>query len=246
MILLLAGTSEARRLAKALADARIPASASLAGATKEPAPLPLPTRIGGFGGDAGFAAYLDAHPIAAVIDATHPFAAHITARTHAICTARNLPHLRLERPSWTPGSGDRWTYVADEAEAAALIPETATVFLATGRQSLPAWASLRARATYLRVIDPPAEPLPLPGAYVAARPPFTRAAEAALFERLAITHLVVKDAGGPDSRLKLDAARDLGIEVLILRRPGPPEGLHVVETVDEALAWAVALSFSSA
>ena len=246
MILLLAGTSEARCLASALADRRIPATASLAGATREPASLALPTRIGGFGGAEGFAAYLDANRITAVIDATHPFAARITARTHAICSTRGLPLLRLERPAWTPGPGDRWTHVADESEAARLIPETATVFLATGRQSLPAWTALRARATYLRVIDPPAEPFPLPGAYVAARPPFDSKAEADLFRRLAVTHLVVKDAGGADSRPKLDAARDLGLRVLILRRPPSPQGLRTVRTVDEALAWAVALSFSSA
>ncbi|EYD76739.1 Cobalt-precorrin-6x reductase [Rubellimicrobium mesophilum DSM 19309] len=246
MILLLAGTAEARHLAQRLTDNRIPAIASLAGATREPAPLPLPTRIGGFGGTEGFTSYLDTNPITAVIDATHPFAARITARTHAICTERGLPHLRLERPAWTPGPGDRWIHVADEAEATRLIPENATVFLATGRQSLPAWADLRAQATYLRVIDPPTETFPLPGAYVVARPPFDRVAEADLFHRLAVTHLVVKDAGGADSRPKLDAARDLGIEVLILRRPEPPEGLPTLRTVDEALAWAVALSFSSA
>jgi precorrin-6A/cobalt-precorrin-6A reductase len=245
VILLLAGTAEARRLAVLLAERGIPALASLAGATKEPAPLPLPTRIGGFGGDEGFRAFLDAHPTTAVIDATHPFAARITARTHAICSARSVPLLRLDRPAWTPALGDRWTYVTCEAEAAALIPPDATVFLATGRQSLPAWASLRARRTYLRVIDSPTEPFPLPGAYVTARPPFDRAAEADLFRRLAVTHLVVKDAGGPDSRPKLDAARDLGLEVLILKRPDPPEGLPIVRSVEEALAWAVALSFSS-
>jgi len=246
VILLLAGTAEARRLAVLLADRRIPAIASLAGATREPAPLPLPTRIGGFGGAEGFRAFLDAHPVPAVIDASHPFAARITARTHAVCAARALPLLRLERPAWTPEPGDRWTHVADEAEASRLIPPDATVFLATGRQSLPAWANLQARAAYLRVIDPATEPFPLPGAYVTARPPFDVPAEAALFKRLAITHLVVKDAGGPDSRPKLDAARDLGLDVLILRRPDPPEGLRVVLTVEEALAWAVALSFSSA
>jgi precorrin-6A/cobalt-precorrin-6A reductase len=246
MILLLAGTAEARLLAVHLADREIPAMASLAGATREPVAFPLPTRIGGFGGTEGFTAFLNSHPLTSVIDATHPFAAHITARTHAICTVRGLPLLRLERPAWRPGPGDRWTFVADESEAAALVPAEATVFLATGRQSLPAWTELRARQTFLRVIDPPTEPFPLPGAYVTARPPFDRAAEAALFARLGITHLVVKDAGGPDSRPKLDAARDLGIDVLVLPRPEPPQGLQTVRSVDEALAWAVALSFSPA
>lgn len=246
MILLLAGTAEARRLAGALRAAGVPAMASLSGATREPATLPIPTRRGGFGGDAGFEAFLDAHPVRAVVDATHPFAARVTARTHRACAARALPLLRLERPGWTPGPGDRWTFVADEAEAASLIPQDATVFLATGRQSLPAWSALRARRVHLRAIDAPSEPFPFPGGVVLARPPFDAAAEAATFRRLGVTHLVVKDSGGAEGRAKLDAARGLGLEVLLLRRPPPPPGLVAVETVEQALAWAVAPSFSLA
>jgi precorrin-6A/cobalt-precorrin-6A reductase len=236
-LLLLAGTSDARRLAVALAERCTLALASLAGATREPVALPLPTRHGGFGGAEGFEAFLEAERIAAVVDATHPFAARITKRTHAVCTARGLPLLRLERPGWTPGRGDRWTFVADEAEAARLIPEDATVFLATGRQSLPAWTGLRACAVHLRVIDPPTEPFPFAGSFVVARPLFDRNADADLFRRLGITHLVVKDSGAPEARTKLDAARDLGIEVVVLRRPARPMGLAVVPTVADALAW---------
>lgn len=245
-LLLLAGTSDARRLASALAERGISAIASLAGATREPVPLPLPTRRGGFGGAEGFSAFLGAEGIRAVIDATHPFAARITARTHAVCTGRGLPLLLLERPGWTPDPGDRWTFVSDEAEARRFIPERATVFLATGRQSLPSWEGLRARRIFLRVIDPPAEPFPFPGDFVVARPPFDRDSESALFRRLGVTHLVVKDSGAADARTKLDAARDLGLQVLILRRPPSPQGLTKVGTVEEALAWAVALSFSPA
>lgn len=244
-LLLLAGTSDARRLALALAERGIPAVASLAGATREPVALPLPTRHGGFGGAEGFAAFLEAERISAVVDATHPFAARITERTHAVCGSRGLPLLRVERPGWTPGPGDRWTFVADEAEATRLIPEDASVFLATGRQSLPAWADLRARAVHLRIIDPPAEPFPFPGGFVVARPPFDRGAEAGLFRRLGITHLVVKDSGAAEGRSKLNAARDLGIEVLVLRRPPRPKDLVVVPTVEDALAWVSELPFRS-
>lgn len=245
MILLLAGTSDARRLAAALAERGIPAVASLAGATREPVALLLPTRHGGFGGAEGFAAFLDAERISAVVDGTHPFAARITERTHAVCAARGLPLLRLERPGWAPEGSDRWTFSADEAEAARLIPSDATVFLATGRQSLPAWAGLRARSVHLRVIDPPVEPFPFAGSFVVARPPFDRASEADLFKRLEVTHLVVKDSGAPEARTKLDAARDLGIEVIVLRRPPRPEGLASAPTVEDALAWVQALPFRS-
>lgn len=245
-ILLLAGTSEARRLAAELAASEILVMASLAGATRDPAPFPLPTRHGGFGGAEGFVAFLELHGIGGVIDATHPFAARITARTHAICAARNLPLLRLERLGWTQAPGDRWTFVADEQEARRQIPPDAAVFLATGRQSLSAWRDLDARAVHLRVIDPPTERFPFPGGFVVARPPFDLAAEAALFARLGITHLVVKDSGAAEARAKLGAARELGLEVLILRRPPAPLDLATVTTVEEALAWAVALSFQAA
>ena len=79
-----------------------------------------------------------------------------------------------------------------------------------------------------------------------ARPPFDRAAEGALFARLGVSHLVVKDSGSAEARAKLDAARDLGIEVIVLHRPPAPPGLTIVTTVEEAVAWAVALSFSPA
>ena len=245
-LLLLAGTSDARRLAEGLAALGVPTLASLAGAVREPRRLPVPTRVGGFGGPEGFLRALDEEAIGAVIDATHPFAARITARTQALCLGRGLPHLRLERPGWTAGPDDLWTFVANEAEAVRLIPEHAVVFLATGRQSLPAWAGLRVRAAHLRVIDPPSEPFPLPGSFVLARLPFDRASEADTFRGLGVTHLVVKDSGAADARAKLDAARDLGLPVLLLRRPRRPKGMATVSTVEEALAWARQLSLRSA
>ena len=245
-LLLLAGTSDARRLARGVADRGVPTLASLAGVTREPVALPVPTRRGGFGGPQGFRDVLGAEGISAVINATHPFAARITARTHKICAALGLPHLRLERSGWQPGPGDRWTYVSDEDEAKALIPEGSVVFLATGRQSLPAWEGLRAARVHLRVIDPPDGPFPFPGGFVVARSPFDTLAEVETFSRLGVTHLVVKDSGAADGRAKLDAARELGLSVLMLRRPPPPEGLRTVETVAEALAWVEELPFRSA
>lgn len=245
-LLLLAGTSDARRLAERLASAGIPALASLAGAVRQPLRLAVPTRIGGFGGPDGFLRVLHAEGIGGVIDATHPFAARITARTHALCEARGLPHLRLERPGWTRGPGDHWTFVTDEAEAAAFLARGSVAFLATGRQSLPAWAAaFRGARAHLRVIDPPDSSFPLPGGWVVGRPPFDRAAEAALFRSLGVTHVVAKDAGGAEGRGKLDAARDLGLPVLLLRRPSPPAGMATVRTVEEALDWAAALPFRS-
>ncbi len=239
-ILLLAGTGEARAIAAALAGQGMPVVASLAGAVRQPLPLNVPTRIGGFGGEAGFLAYLDAARISAVIDATHPFATRITPRTARICAARRLPYLRIERPGWQAGPQDHWTLIDAEYDAAAHIPDGQTVFLATGRQTLGLYAGLAGSTLYCRQIDPAEMPFPYPkGGFIIGRPPFSVQAETDLFQRLGITWLIAKDAGGVENRTKLDAARDLGIKVLLIRRPataGPK-----VETVQAALDWAARL-----
>lgn len=239
MILLLAGTREARRLAKALREAGIPAMASLAGTTRQPAPQGLPTRIGGFGGEVAFIRFVEAAGISGVIDATHPFAARITARTARICREIGLPYLRLERAGWSPGPGDRWVMIGDESEAAAHIAPHERVFLATGRQTLERFANLEAAEITCRQIDPPEGEFPLPkGQFLVGRPPFSVEDEVALFRRLRIDVLVVKNAGGRESASKLEAMRVLGRRVLMVHRPAPPEGVEIVRDVDQAIEWA--------
>ena len=238
-LLLLAGTTEARLLARALAEAGLDAVASLAGATRVPEPLALPTRRGGFGGDAGFERYLDSHPIHAIIDATHPFATRISARTARIARARGLPLLHLLRPPWAPGPGDDWRMIRREEEAAAHIPPGARVFLATGAQSLAGFANLAGRELICRRIDRPETPFPLPGGrWLLGRGPFSVEDEVALFSRLGVDVLVVKNSGGTGSRPKLEAARRLGLPVVMIDRPPPPPG-PIATSVEEALGWAL-------
>lgn len=237
-LLLLAGTGEARRIAEGLAARGIDAVASLAGATRSPAALPIPTRIGGFGGEEGFRAFLREARIGAILDATHPFAARITARSARVAAEMGLPVLCLDRPEWRPGPGDRWTTIASEEAAAAHLPPGATVFLATGRQTIDRFANLGDRRVYCRQIDPPEAPCPLKnGDYILGKPPFSVADEVTLFRALGIDALVVKNAGGALSRAKLDAARALGLPVLMIARPGLPD-VPTVPDVAGALDWA--------
>ncbi len=237
-LLLLAGTGDAKRIAADLAKAGVKAIASLAGATRTPDTLALPTRIGGFDGAAGFERYLDAQGITRVLDATHPFAARISARTARICAARGTPYLQFMRPGWDPETDDRWTEIATEEDAARHIPEGATVFLATGRQTLERFSNLAGRRVICRQIDPPSGPFPFAGGkFLIGRPPFSVADEVALFTRLGVDVLVVKNAGGQASRSKLDAARALGLPVLMIKRPDPASEA-MVTTIEEALAWA--------
>lgn len=240
-LLLLAGTAEAKRVAWGLVERGTRAVASLAGATRSPEPLPLPTRIGGFGGQAGFESYLTETAITAVLDATHPFATAITQRTARVCADRAIPYLKLLRPAWQPEVGDDWTGIGTEAEAAEFITPGATVFLATGRQTLDQYANLEGCRVLCRQIDPPTAPFPFAGGeFIIGRPPFSVEREMDLFAALGVDWLVVKNAGGTESRTKLTAARHLGIPVLMLRRPPPPDA-RCVATVGEALDWVQAL-----
>ncbi len=241
MILLLAGTAEARELSDLMRAEGISVTASLAGATREARRMKERARIGGFGGDEGFRAWLRAHSPHAVVDATHPFAARITARSARIASEENVPYLRLSRPAWEASAGDNWTMISDESAAAELLPNEAVVFLATGRQTLERFSNLSPRRVICRQIDPPDTDFPFAGGeYLVSRPPFSVADEVALFRKLGVTHLIVKNAGGVPSRSKLDAARELGLPVLMIRRPVDPEA-PVVETPEQALAWVKAL-----
>ncbi len=238
-LLLLAGTGDARRIAQGLVG--IDAVASLAGATRDPEPLALPTGSGGFGGEKGFRQYLAKAGISAVLDATHPYAYRITTRTARVCADIGLPFVQFLRPGWTAEAGDHWIEIAGEEDAAAHIPHGATVFLGTGRQSLRGFANLAGRRVICRQIDPPDAPFPFEGGeFLVGRPPFSVADEVALFTRLAVDFLVVKNAGGTASRTKLTAARQLNIPVLMIARQ-PAGDWPTVDSVDAALDWARAL-----
>lgn len=237
-VLILGGTSEAAELGRRLAEApqRFAVTTSLAGRTAAPAPLPGRVRIGGFGGVDGLARWLQANRTRALIDATHPFAARMPWHAVEAAHAAGLPHLRLERPAWKAVAGDRWTSVPDLAAAAAAIEDSGRVFLTTGRQDLAPFA-VRLDAWFLvRSIEPPG-PLPFPsGEVVLARGPFTVADEEQLMARFHIDALVTKNSGAAATAAKLEAARRLGIRVIMVERPEKPHCASV-PTVEAALDW---------
>ena len=239
-LLILGGTTEAAELARTVAEAfgtGIDVITSLAGRLAPRRTIPGRTRIGGFGGVAGLVHYLEQEGIDAVIDATHPFAATISAHACTACSQAGVPRLALVRPPWQPVPGDRWREVADLAEAAALLPRIARrAFLTTGPGGIEAFSAVPGVWFLVRVFAAPATPLPLPRhATLVERPPFTLASELALFRRHRIDTLVTKQSGGP-LEAKLAAAREAGAEVIMVRRPPPPPGM-VVPSVAEALGW---------
>jgi len=240
-LLMLGGTGEAREIAQALAAEGRQAIVAMAGVTRGAPALPLPVRVGGFGGEAGFRAYLAEAGISAILDATHPFAAAITARTARVAAELGLAHAILNRPAWQPEPEDRWTMIATEAEAATHVRPGSTVFLATGRQTLDRFAGLEGCRVICRMIDPPTAPFPFEGGeFLIGRPPFSVESEERIMAALGVDWLVVKNAGGEAGRTKLTAARNLGIPVLMIARP-PLPAARVLASVPEALAWVRAL-----
>jgi precorrin-6A/cobalt-precorrin-6A reductase len=236
-ILVLGGTTEARELAARLAERPgVRVTTSLAGRVSRPGALDGDVRVGGFGGADGLAAWLREHHVDAVADATHPFAAGITANAARAAAATGVPAVVLRRPGWTPGPGDVWHPVATLAEAAEALPRLGRrVFLTTGRLGLAAFAELSALHFLVRSVEAPGPPMPPRTRVLLARGPFTVAGETALLREHRIDVLVTKDSGGEATAAKLTAARELGVPVVVVRRPPLPEGVLAVPDVAAAL-----------
>ena len=259
-VLILGGTTEARRLAAALVGAPAADGAgspgraglaergsgawtvitSLAGRTRSPLLPAGRVRIGGFGGADGLAGYLRDERIDVLVDATHPFAATMTGNAVAASRAVGVPLLVLRRPGWTAGPGDEWHRVASLSEAAALLSRLGDrVFLTTGRQGLAAFADVDDCWFLARSVEPPAAPAPRRLTVLLDRGPFTVDGERRLIREHQIGVLVTKDSGG--SAAKLTAARELGVPVVMVDRPPTPDA-PTASTVADAVTWLTARS----
>lgn len=236
-LLILGGTTEANALAKAVAEQGITAVYSYAGRVETPRPQPLPVRVGGFGGPEGLAHYIRENAITHVVDATHPFAAQMSRNAIEACHATQVPLAALTRAAWKPQPGDVWHRVPDITAAVdALAGDPQRVFLAVGRMHLEDFAAQPQHYYLLRLVDEP-DTLPLPNAeVVVARGPFTEADDRALMQQHGTQLVVSKNAGGSGARAKLDAARALGLPVLMIDRPVLPKRTEL-STVAQVLDW---------
>ena len=232
-LLLLGGTSEARELAALLVEAGVDVTSSLAGRVARPR-LPVGrVRIGGFGGVAGLRDALA--DFDAVVDATHPFALGMSANAAAACT--DLPLLRLERPAWDLEPG--WYDAADHGEAARVAARVGSrPFLTVGRQELARFVpELGGLSVLARVVDVPDQASPSCWRLVTGRGPYTLEGERALMVEHRSDVLVTKNSGGTYTRPKMEAARLLGVPVVVVRRPPGPAGVPTVHDVASAFAW---------
>ncbi|SDV49709.1 cobalt-precorrin-6A reductase [Chitinasiproducens palmae] len=233
-VLLLGGTGDALRLADGLAGDDV---YSLAGLGRVPETLACAVRVGGYGGADGLADYLRRNAIALLIDATHPYAARISANAAAAADRVGVPCWALRRPAWTPGVGDDWREWDDWAALRQLLAPFGRPLFTNGRAALAHLDAVPAtQHWHVRVLDP--QPGNARATVLAARGPFSLDDERALFERLGIDVLVSKNSGGPATEAKLRVARERGVPVMMQRRPMLPAGVRCFDAVD-ALASAL-------
>jgi precorrin-6A/cobalt-precorrin-6A reductase len=240
-VLILGGTYEAFQLAERLAArGGIEFISSLAGRTREPRLPNGQVRTGGFGGAEGLARYLRAERITHLINATHPFAAQISANAVAAAEAAAIPLLRLLRPAWAARQDDRWVAARDAAEAAELCRRKGgRIFLTLGSGELDAFAEIHNAHFLVRMVDAP-QRLPLRDCRViAARGPFSLQDELRLLAEHRIGLIVAKNSGGDATYAKIDAARRMGLPIIMIERPAialDPRSPEVTG-VDDVVAW---------
>jgi precorrin-6A/cobalt-precorrin-6A reductase len=238
-VLILGGTGEAAALAARVATIPgIEAIASLAGRTREPSVPSGNVRIGGFGGVAGLVVYLRQMQIDVLIDATHPFANQISFNAAAAANEVRIPRLMVIRPPWEKIEGDRWIEVESNTAAAAVLENQAKrVFLTVGRQELATFAHLKDIWFLMRMIDPPGEDaLVPPGVILCDRGPFALDKEREILLKYNIDAIVSKNSGGDATYAKIIAARELGVQVVMVNRPAVPAGEQVTD-IDSAVTW---------
>lgn len=239
-VLILGGTTESRELAARLAvGLNTEVVLSLAGRTREPIKYPVPLRIGGFGGPSGLGSYLFERRIDLLIDATHPFAAQMSRHAAIAAVETGVPFFKLCRPAWSQAEGDRWIDAGSISDAVSKLGTTGRrVFVALGRQELEPLSAAPHHSYLVRSVDPIDPPLDLPDArYIESRGPFALEAERELLAGERIEAILAKNSGGDATYGKIEAARALGIEVVLVHRP-KREDVETVETMAEAMALA--------
>ncbi len=235
-VLLLGGTAEARNLAGALVGRGDDVLTSLAGSVSTPLVPAGGVRVGSIGGVAGLVALLQTWRADALVDATHPFAAGVTAIGFEAAASTGVPLVVLRRPAWSPVPADNWTPVENIAAAADLVRDlpNGCAFLTTGRRGLAAFAP-DPRPFLVRTIEAPTGELPQRMTLVQDRGPYTVEDETNLMRSYDVTVLVTKNSGGTMTAAKLTAARDLGVPVVMVERPALPVGAGPVDSVEAVL-----------
>jgi len=240
-VLVLGGTTESRLLADRLAaSSRFAVVVSFAGRTSAVTHSTAPCRMGGFGGAQGLAAFLKRERFAALVDATHAFAAQMSTNAVEAARVADVPLLRLERDDWQRQPGDQWLKVENMTAAAQAIGAAPRrVFLSIGRQELAAFEAAPQHDYLIRSIEPSVVNLPR-ARVILQRGPFQLEQELRLLEDQAVEVLVSKHSGTRATYAKIEAARQLGLPVILVKRPSLPAAA-VAHDIAGVVRWLEAI-----
>lgn len=222
-ILIFSGTTEGRELSHELA--RRGACVTVCVATEygreEQGEAPGITVLSGRKDTAEMAALLAGQDLC--VDATHPYAAAVSAHIKTACADAGVPLRRLLRRE----SAAAGITVENAAEAAAFLKDReGNVLLTTGSKELGAFSALAAERLYPRVL-PSHESLAACEAagiphrnILAMQGPFSQELNEALIRQYRIAWVVTKDGGAPGGfPEKARAAERTGAGLIVLRRP---------------------------
>lgn len=241
-ILLLAGTEEAVKINHALNGSKdIELTTSLAGRTTDPAHLQGRVITGGFGGAEGLSDFLAEKEITHLVDATHPFAAHMTRTAIEMSQRQKVEFFRYQRPAWEQQPRDHWIHAENVAAAASMLVGYRRIFLSIGRQELGAFGGATDKFFLVRSIEAvDFEPQGSSVEYIRARGPFLLEDEIRILTDHKIDLLVSKNSGGDATGAKIAAAQELQIPVLMIDRPAAPD-CAIFETIDALVAAVLGL-----
>lgn len=214
-ILLLGGIGEALTIARRLGPQHL---YSLAGLGKVPDDLACEVRVGGYGGAEGLGQFIHEHGFDLLLDATHPYAAQISANAARAAQLAGVPCWALRRPGWQAGARDDWREVADWPALIEALKNFRRPLFTMGREPLEHLDEIPAHQHWtVRCLQ--SQPGTARAEVLGARGPFTLEGERELFNRLGTDVLVSKNSGSQATEPKLQIARERGVPVLILARP---------------------------
>ncbi|WP_233885040.1 cobalt-precorrin-6A reductase [Paraburkholderia flagellata] len=230
-ILLLGGTGDALAIARTLGPQHV---YSLAGLGRVPADLACAVRVGGFGGAEGLARFLADEDIALVFDATHPYAAQISANAARACVAAHVPYWALRRAPWQPQPGDDWRMVSGWPGVVEALAPFARPLFTLGREPLAHLNEVPEQQHWtVRCLE--AHPGHARARIIDARGPFAAEGERALFIEAHIDVVVSKNSGGAATEAKLAVAREMGLPVVMMQRPPLPDAQREFTSAQAAI-----------